>query len=418
MMGKMKNQILLSAVFLLLFVECNRDFDIPIPVSEESTLVGKNPLAPASKALMEGIYEVQAEGENLGDTIVVKWNRKSLLFACNNGKYFVMKAGAGDSKIFFEGYWRNAYGDDTGLCTMTIDKTEGGDDILNIIPSKKIVIRGWFGYGDSNPGQPLTLTYLRPFSEKVQKRNFNILAHRGGGRTSDKLPVSENSLAIINFTEQLGSTGIEIDVRVTRDKIAFLYHDSGINLRLTKKGPLAGEIKAYSWNELSNYVRLIHGEKIPSLEEALTFTIDSTNLNFVYLDMKDGKEALEVVIPIQKKMIKYANEQNRDITIVVGIPNQTVLEDFMKFSDYQNIPSLCELTVDDMKKVNALVWAPRWTMGTQNDLVRQIHGEGKIAICWTIDNPNWIKNFITNGQFDGLLTNYPTVVTYHYYIQQ
>jgi len=79
---------------------------------------------------------------------------------------------------------------------------------------------------------------------------------------------------------------------------------------------------------------------------------------------------------------------------------------------------LCELTVDDVRTVNSVVWGPRWTMGTQNELVSQMHAEGRSAICWTIDNPAWIKDFINNGQFDGLLTNFPSVVSYYHYTKR
>jgi glycerophosphoryl diester phosphodiesterase len=414
----MKNLIIYVAAILILAVSCNKDYDVPVPSSANSILTGTKPLDPASKPMMEGIYRIDATSGNLGDTMVVKWNRKSLSFACNNGKYFVMNAGSLNSNISLEGYWRDAYSDATGLCTMTIAKTEGGSEIVNETTPQKIIMRGALGNGEEYPSQTLTLTYLRPFSEKVKKSKFNVLAHRGGGRTSDKLPVSENSIEIINWTERLGSTGIEVDVRLTRDKVAFLYHDSDINIRLTQKSPLSGEVNSYSWQELSSYVRLIHGEKIPTLEAALTFVIDSTNLNAVYLDMKEKKEAMSVVIPIQQKMLQRAHDKGRNVMIVVGIPSTDVLNDLMTYPGYQNIPSLCELTVEDTRAANSIVWAPRWTMGTQNDLVKQMHAEGRVAICWTIDNPAWIREYLNYGQFDGLLTNFPSVVAYYHYIQK
>jgi glycerophosphoryl diester phosphodiesterase len=415
----MKNLIISITVFLILAVSCNKYYDVPIPsVGANSILKGTNPLDPSSKPLMEGIYRVDVSSGIFGDTIVVKWNRQSLSFACCNGIYFVMDAGYLDSNVSLEGYWRDGYSDRTGLCTMTIAETEGGNEIVNEITPQKIIIHGASGNGDSTPDQTLKLSYLGPFSDKVRNTKFNVLAHRGGGRTSDRLPVSENSIEMINFTEKLGSTGIEVDVRLTRDKVAFLYHDSDINIRLTQKGPLSGEIKAYSWQELSSFVRLIHGENIPTLEAALTFVVDSTKLNFVYLDMKEDKEAIAVVIPIQQKMLQRAHDKGRNVTIVVGIPSTAVLSDLMTYPGYQTIPSLCELTVDDVRTANSIVWAPRWTMGTQNDLVQQMHAEGRTAICWTIDNPGWIKDFLNNGLFDGLLTNFPSVVTYYHYIQK
>ena len=414
----MKKLIFATAAFLLFAVSCNKDYDVPIPTIVNSTLKGTMPLEPASKILMEGIYMVNSTSGMFGDSIVLKWNRKSLSLACFNGNYFVMAAGSLDSNILLEGYWRNANSDGTGLCTMSISKTEGGSEISNEQNPQKIVLRGMIGHGESLPDQSLTLTYLRSFSEKVKNSKFNILAHRGGGRTSDRLPASENSIEMLNFTERLGSTGIELDVRLTRDKVAFLYHDPDVNIRLTQKGPLSGEISAYSWLELTSHLRLIHGEKIPSLEAALTFVVDSTKLNFVYLDMKEETEAMSVVIPIQQKMLQRARDKGQTITILVGIPTTNVLNDLMSFPGYQTIPSLCELTVDEVRTANSIVWAPRWTMGTQNELVEQMHAEGRMAICWTIDNPGWIKDYLNNGQFDGLLTNFPSVVTYYHYIQK
>jgi glycerophosphoryl diester phosphodiesterase len=227
----------------------------------------------------------------------------------------------------------------------------------------------------------------------VKNSNFYILGHRAGGRNSDRLPVSENSIAMVNFTEKLGTTGIEVDPRISSDGKVFIYHDADINTRLTQKGPLAGDVSAYTWAQLSSFVRLIHGEKIPLLEEVLTFTIDSTLLRFVYLDMKSA-EAVPVVIPILQHANEYAKEKGRDVMVVMGIPTTDVLNALLAYPDYQSVPTLCELTVEDVRQVNSKVWAPRWTLGTQNDLVQQMHDEGRIAVCWTIDTPTWIQNYL------------------------
>ncbi len=415
----MRKLILCITVFWALMAGCSNDLSIPVPsAGPNSVLKETHPLATSSKALMDGIYRVTSSSGSFGDTVVVKWNRKSLSFACFNGIYFVMDAGYLDDVVFLQGYWRDGYSDATGLCSMHISKSEGGSEIAAGKTTSKIVLRGATGTGNSLPDQSLTLEYLRPFSEKVKNTKFGIFAHRGGGRTSDLLPVSENSIEMINFSEKLGSTGIELDVRLTSDKVAFIYHDADINTRLTQKGPLAGEIEAYTWSQLSSFVRLIKGEKIPTLEAALTFVVDSTNLTSVYLDMKEDTKAMSVVIPIQQKILKRAKDKGRDLVVVVGIPSTEVMNDFMAYPGYRNIPSVCELTIEDTRTLNSIIWAPRWTLGTQNDLVKQMHADGRTAICWTIDNPAWIKDFLSNGLFDGLLTNFPSVVAYYHYIQK
>jgi glycerophosphoryl diester phosphodiesterase len=414
----MKRNLMALAILVIALTSCNKDYTVPIPSAGPNSIMKETyPLNAASKLLMEGVYQVTSGADFFGDYVVVKWNRTNLSISNKDGKHFILDVGHIDSVIFLQGYWRNGYSDGTGLVTMYISRNEGGTTIMTGDGNQTITMRGAYGKENALPEQSLVLQYLRPFSDKVKNSNFYILAHRAGGRTSDRLPVSENTLAMINYTEKLGSTGIEVDVRLSKDGVPFLYHDGDINTRLTMKGPLAGPTESYTWAQLSAFVRLIHGEMIPTLEEALNFTIDSTLLNFVYLDMKGDPGTMAKVIPIQKRALERAKEMGRDIIIVVGIPSTDMLNDLMTYPDYATIPSLCELTIDDVHTVNSIVWAPRWTLGTQNDLVQQMHNEGRLAMCWTIDQPSWIKDYLENGIFDGLLTNFPYVVAYYHYIQ-
>ncbi len=413
----MKIKILYLTGLIVFIFGCSKDTTVPIPSPGSSFIKETDVLQKESKLLMEGVYSVTSGSEKFGEYIILKWNHSGLLLTCNNGLHFIMQAGHLDSVVFVQGYWRDGYSDATGLCNMYISKSEGGTTIVTRNGAQKIIIRGAYGKNNGLPDQVLTLEYLRPFSDHVKNSNYYILSHRCGGRNSDRLPVSENSIAMVRFTEQLGTTGIECDPRISSDGVVFIYHDPDINTRLTQKGPLAGDVSAYTWKQLSTFVTLIHGEKIPTLEELLTFAIDSTELRFVYMDMKSA-EAVPTVIPIQQRALQHAAEKGRDIMIVLGIPTTDVLNALKAYPDYQHVPSLCELTVDDARAVNAKVWAPRWTLGTQNDLVQEMHNDGRLAVCWTIDSPNWIQNYIENGHFDGLLTNFPYVEAYYHYIQE
>lgn len=197
------------------------------------------------------------------------------------------------------------------------------------------------------------------------KDGFRILAHRSGGRTSNLLSISENSLEMIGFTENFGSTGIEIDVRLTKDNVPVLYHDEDINIRLTKKNPLNGPLLNFTYPEILSFIRLVNGEKIPKLEDALIKVIDSTKLKVVWLDMKSVNNAMSIVIPIQQKILERAKQKNRDLSIYIGLPEAGVLDFFRTYPNYQIISSLCELSVDDVSNINAKIWAPRWALGLQ-----------------------------------------------------
>jgi glycerophosphoryl diester phosphodiesterase len=147
--------------------------------------------------------------------------------------------------------------------------------------------------------------------------------------------------------------------------VPVLYHDEDINIRLTKKSPLNGPLINYTYAEISSFIRLVNGEKIPTLEDALLKVVDSTKLKVVWLDMKSVNNTMAVVIPIQQKMMERAKQKNRDLSIYIGLPEVGVVDFFKTYANYQNISSLCELSIEDVNGINAKVWAPRWTLGLQ-----------------------------------------------------
>jgi glycerophosphoryl diester phosphodiesterase len=399
---------------------CNKSQEVPVPSTGPNSVLNETyPVSDTSRKMMDGIYSVAAGNELFGDQVVIKWSRLKMSVFCSDGHYCVLEAGQLDSVIMIQGYWRMCFNDNTGLVTAYIGRDEGGSDIVNATGNTQdIIIRGGYGESGNEITKPLQFNYLRPISPAILSQKYAILAHRSGGRTSDHLPVSENSIPMINFTEGLGSTGIEIDVQLTKDSIPVLYHDADLNIRLTQKGPLSGPISDFTYLQLFYLVRLIHGEHIPTLRAALMFVVDSTLLTDVYLDMKEKVPSMSAVIPIQQEMLQRAKDKGRELNIYIGLATQDAIDDFMAQPGYLDIPSLCELSVDDVAEVNSHVWSPRWTEGTQNDLVEQMHSQGRIAWTWTLDDVDWIQKFINDGHFDGILTNYPFIVGYYHYIRE
>ena len=422
---KILKSIIFKIFFLLLILflmgSCN-DYDLPETVNIVPPITDGKPLTNNTKTKLEGIYKVIKGNEFFGDTLILKWNNQNNLsiFGGSNGLYAVTKGMKKDSSIYIYGYWRFALNSETGGINLQLNPSEGSNAILseNQVRTSNLRITGKFGLGNNPASETLEIIYVRPFSEKVLKDNFRILAHRSGGRTSDLLAISENSLEMIGFTENFGSTGIEIDVRLTKDGIPVLYHDEDINIRLTKKSPLNGPLVNYTFDEISKFIRLVNGEKIPKLEDALMKVVDSTNLKVVWLDMKSVNNAMAKVIPIQQKMLERAKQKNRQLAIYIGIPEVEVLDFFKTYPNYKNVKSLCELSVEDVNNINAQVWAPRWTLGLLTPEVNAMHAQNRKVFCWTLDNESFIKKYIDQGDFDGILTNYPTIVSYHHYIRK
>jgi glycerophosphoryl diester phosphodiesterase len=412
-------KLLILIASLFLFYSCNNEVDITNPVVDPSNFMSQTkPLPESTKPLMEGVYEVVEGKDLLGDQVAVKWTRDRLsIFSGKNGGYIILESGSLDSVVFLSGYWRYATSSETGVATFYIPSNSGGGKIVfGDTTSTIITFVGEYGNGNGLADKPLVLKFMRPFSDEVKQGDFYILAHRGGGRNSDYLGVSENSIEMINIAERFGSTGIEIDARLSKDGVPFLYHDGDINLRLTQKSLIWGDIESFTWAQLRTLVTLRNGEKIPSLREALEFVLLKTKIRAVWLDTKDV-DVVPASIALLTEINNRAIGMGRDLKIVLGIPADDIFEEFINQPNFQEIPSLCELSIDQVRQANSAVWAPRWTQGTQNSTVQEMQAEGRLVFTWTLDEANYIEAFINEGNFDGILTNYPTIVSYYHYIK-
>jgi glycerophosphoryl diester phosphodiesterase len=185
---------------------------------------------------------------------------------------------------------------------------------------------------------------------------------------------------------------------------------------LTQKSLIWGNIEDFTWLQIRTLITLRNGEKIPSLREALEFTLEKTNINVVWLDTKDV-DVVQASIELMEEILERASLMGRDLKIYLGIPADDIYQAFIAYPGYQDIPSLCELSVDQVREANSQVWAPRWTQGLQTAEVQQMQAEGRKVFTWTLDDASYIEEFINQGQFDGILTNYPTIVSYYYYIK-
>jgi len=412
---------LLFILLTLVSLSCDNLVDIIFPeFSDGSILEGTTPVPDFSKSRMEGVYQISAGNDFFKDKAVVKWSDPDLLsiFCEKDGAYMVLKSGVSGSSLLFEGTWRYSYGTETGLVRLTISPESGGTELLGDSTSNfKVEFEGKFGEGNNQPNKTLKINFSRKFSPAVVNRNFKVVAHRGGGRNSDYLGVSENTTDMITLAEQRGSNGIEIDVKLSKDGIPFIYHDSDINLRLVQKSLIWGKIEDFTFLQLKTLITLKNGEQIESLDEMLEYVLNNTNLKLVWLDMKSGKDDMANVIPIQQEYLQRAASMGRDLEILIGLPTQDKVDQFLAVPNFQELDNLCELEPNIVRQTDAEVWGPRWTLGLQTAEVDAMHGEGREVITWTLDDPNWIKSFIQDGDFDGILTNYPTAVAYSFYVQ-
>ena len=415
-------------IFIIIASACRKTLEAPIPNTTwdlfQSAPAQKLPDTTRKK--LEGIYNIRDGSDLFGPFAALKWSYTVngsdttyhlSMFCEKDVTYIICEGRRLDSSILLNGYWRKMVNTETGKARFTISKTSGGSFLLKTAargPSDSVVLSGVVGTGELEPDKPVVLRYQRPIYNATP---FEIVAHRGGGRTSDVLPASENSVEMIKLASRFGATGIEIDVRLTSDGVPIIYHDATLNQREIQKNGMVGPIENYSFTQLESLVRLQKGEKIPTLEAALNTVVTSTPLRYVWLDTK-LTGSLTILRAIQKKYMDMAASLGKPLLITIGIPDQNVLNNFMALPGYSSIPSVNELTTTDVEKLNSTVWGPRWTLGLQKDEVQRMHAEGRRAFVWTLDVSDNIIEYMNDGSFDGILSNYPSAVAYYYYAKQ
>jgi glycerophosphoryl diester phosphodiesterase len=144
--------------------------------------------------------------------------------------------------------------------------------------------------------------------------------------------------------------------------------------------------------------------------------IRETPLRYVWIDIK-YKGSLQPVRNLQVTYLQLAQSLGRNVEITIGIPDEEVFNNFKQLNNYQSIPAVSELSVEKTREINARIWAPQWTLGLQNEAVQGMQQEGRRAFTWTMDIPVNIRQYMQDGRFDGILSNYPSVVAYYYYGQ-
>lgn len=358
----------------------------PVPVHQQQSI--------------EGVYQVYEGNDRIGDTIVLRFSDGLLCMYANIdvivGSFALMRVGP---PLEFEG---------TVVTVRSGARSAGRLSALLDDASESVRL-----HGSLDGLWSIALTKVRPLS----KEPFLIIAHRGGGRNSDRLHRSENSMEMVRYAEVLGANAIEIDVKRTRDHQLITFHDETFSPRTVQGSVLLGPVSAFTLQDIHRYGRLVNGEKIPTVEQVLQTVIDETGLEMVWLDVKDA-EATDSIIATQARAIEYAASRGRSVRIVYGIPTMEVLNAYLDSPLRNTTPVLCELSPEAVRSLpTCAVWAPRWTVGIHQSEVDEMHARGIDVVTWTLDVREYMSQFLTERRLDGILTNYPSLLCGMYFSQ-
>ncbi len=410
--------VIVIAACALIAVSCVSELtpvDIPV-IDYAAELAGTEPLTNGTQpGILSGVYVVETGRGRLGDTIAIRFDGIRLGIYAERNVTFVGGAAAarGDSAIII-GAWRAITNQDAGRLDLVAPAGEGGRELAQGEGNGKgLVLRGSVRLGSKT--EPIVLRKLGGI--KIRVRGFQVIAHRGGGRNSERLGRSENSIPMMLLASALGATGVEIDVHATKDGVPIVFHDPTFTARTVPSPYMIGNVSNYTLSQIRLAARLVYGEQIPTLREALAAVIDSTDLSLVWLDNK-SVPVVDSILRIQREMIDYATRKGRRVRILFGIPSEEILRAYEGSALTGTVPVLCELDPSIALRIKADVWAPRFTLGTQTSTVRDLQSKGCDVYVWTLDDIAFIRRYLAEEVFDGILTNYPTLLAWGFYTRQ
>lgn len=127
------------------------------------------------------------------------------------------------------------------------------------------------GNGPRQPGQPGASAPGTPLAFPTSPFPYpRLIAHRGGG-AGHRGTAPENTLAGLAAAHAAGYRGVEVDVMLSADGVAFLHHDDTLERTTDGRGPVAStpaaqleRLDAGAWRDPA-----FAGERLPQLTAAL-----------------------------------------------------------------------------------------------------------------------------------------------------
>jgi glycerophosphoryl diester phosphodiesterase len=386
-------------IFLTVFFSCTRNQTTYQPTID----IGNVAFIPyTSMKPMEAIYDLASGSNQLGTSFVCKVSKYRVSFFGNGGFFMILKYGLeqNDSSLKFSGFYRYSKDARQGLVNFSLPKA----DALAFLKTGNIsnlVLNGNIENGNGTQ-TPIGLKFSRNFSSAAVNTPFEIYAHHGV-QTVANPPFAENSILGVLNDEDYGVNGLEFDVQLTRDSVPMMMHDGNIDIRLTQKSPISGNYNQFSFDFLYEFITLIDGQRIASLQHCLTDFIDSTTLTYFWMDIKGDDRIFQALQPVVLSAQAHAKTVGRNVVI---------------YADYRadtSLKTMCELTFQDVVDNGCTRWGPRYSRGLLLSDVATAHSMGIKVISWTLNDEALIANYMKNGQFDGFISDYPCFVVYDFY---
>jgi glycerophosphoryl diester phosphodiesterase len=243
-----------------------------------------------------------------------------------------------------------------------------------------------------------------------------IIAHRGASAVAP-----ENTLAAFQRAIDDGADGLEFDVRITKDGVPIVFHDSTIK-RMTRR---EGRTSAFTAAELqtldlgawfnerhpSRADEKFSGETVPALERL--FSILKGYGGRLYLEMKGSPAEVSTLAEAVVKIIKQTDFLPQ---LVVKSFKLEAIEKIKKlFPEVCTAALFAPRVMTILRKQSRLIERARefaadelslhYSLATKK-LVEKATAAGMPTTIWTADHPIWVRRAAEIG-IRAIITNNP-----------
>jgi glycerophosphoryl diester phosphodiesterase len=243
------------------------------------------------------------------------------------------------------------------------------------------------------------------------------IAHRGA---SAEAP--ENTLCAFARALALGVDGIELDVQVTRDGVAVVFHDSNLTRLTGARGRLAN----HPWPELRKL--RVQGEPIPTLADALALTRKRAILQ---IEIKKSVPVAPVLAAIRRTastghvilasfepaILRQAAALGPKLPrMLIADPGQAPRHLTTKSTKGMKIDQTAMKLLQTMASVGAGGISVCHEAIKSPVFVETIHRHGAQLWCWTVNDVSTMRR-LSRHSVDAILTDNPEklIQTLHAY---
>lgn len=237
-----------------------------------------------------------------------------------------------------------------------------------------------------------------------------IIGHRGASAVAP-----ENTIAAFREALAVGAEGIEFDVRLTRDGVPVVIHDS----TLRRTGGLPHRVADLTLTEIKKvdvgswFSASFANENVPTLAEL--FTLFQSNNSTLYLEMKcDSASEHRALAEACVKAIEEHALKERVIVECFQLSALRILKEIdpeiktvALFEPSFTNPSVLsdQRIINQARDVGTAALALHHRLARES-LVQKAKDAGLHVAVWTVDDPAWIERARTTG-VDALISNDP-----------